>query len=195
MRVAVDGGDQGAICTQNNAKTLAYAGGTGGPIGVSLNGNDRAGNLYGTYCDASSDERIKDNIQPTAVDALAALQAIPVDQFDIKGPVITWFKAIGAEGNERAKILADNDKPVHQDIGLVAQKVRAVIADAVSVSSQTEMPEGSPMPPSMMTLIDASFTPYLIRAIQQLADTAIAAAARNDDLMERIIALEAKVNQ
>ena len=188
--------DNGAIseliATQTNAYRFGYTGGSGGPTGVALNGFDHSGNLYGIFVDALSDARIKENVRPTEVDALAALKAIPVEQFDVKAEAAAWLRATSAEPEDRARILAEA-APAHQAIGLVAQKVQAVIADAVSVSTQTDMPEGSPIPPNALRLIDAGFTPYLIRAVQQLAERDEVLTAECEALRARIAALEGRL--
>jgi hypothetical protein len=163
----IDGGAaSGTLCTQTNAKLFSYTGGTGGPTGVSLNGYDLNTQLYGIYVDAVSDERIKENIQPTDIDALAALLNIEVNQFDIKADVAHYLSSLGLSEEQKA---AKEPESAHIPIGLVAQQVKSIISEAVNVLVHPEPPEESPMPADMHTLIDANFTPYLIRAIQQLA--------------------------
>jgi hypothetical protein len=158
-----------ALCTQNNAQVFGYVGGTGGPTTITLNGQDLNGTLYGIYVDAVSDARIKQNIAPTEVDALATLLNIPVTQFDIKAEAAAWLGAVGqTPERQREAVRAPDIAPAHVAIGMVAQEVQQVIPEAVNVLVNPDPPEGSPLPPDMHTLIDASFTPYLVRAIQQL---------------------------
>ena len=153
-----------------NARNLSYATGTGGPTGVSLNGNAASGTLYGTYCDAVCDERIKQNIKPTSVDALKIVNAIPIDEFEIKAPVVGWMAAVNEpERAARARMMGAA-KPRHVPIGLVAQKLQALIPEAVYASADDRPPEDSPLPPNVLTLADAQLTPYLLRAIQQLTE-------------------------
>jgi hypothetical protein len=151
----IDGTTSGFLCTQTNAKALAYAGGSGGPTGVSLNGYTLGGQIYGIYVDVVSDERIKEYISPTDIDALTTLLNISVDQFDIKATA--------------AHLFGRKPSAIHIPIGLVAQKVQRHIPEAVNVLDNSNAPEGSTIPSDMHTIIDANFTPYLIRSIQQLA--------------------------
>jgi hypothetical protein len=166
-----------ALCTQTNASKFSYASGGGGPAGVSLNGYDQSSNFYGIFVDASSDARIKDNVAPTDVDALAALLNVPITQFDIKADAAAWIGATGKSIEERDAMMRDA-QPAHVPIGMVAQEVQPIIAEAVGVLVNPDPPPDSPLPPDMHHLIDASFTPYVIRAIQQLAARLAAVEAR-----------------
>ena len=160
----IDNGGAGSFfATANNAKTFGYAGGTGGPIAVSLNGLDFSGNLYGIFVDAASDERIKENIRDTEVDALAVLAALPVRAFDVKAEVAAHLAGIGKTPEERA-LIVPAPAPVPVPIGFVAQEVKALIPEAVSI---TQQPEGSVLPADMHNLIQQNMVPYLVRAIQQ----------------------------
>jgi hypothetical protein len=163
------GAAQRFICTANNAQSFAYATGSG-PIGVYLSGQTFDTTAYGIHVDFGSDERIKENIAPTEVDALAAINQLHVSQFDVKADVAAWFASIGKSADERAAIMA-GAQPAHVPIGLVAQDVQAVIPAGAYANPQAgdDMPEGCPLPDNMMSLVDAAFTPYLVRAIQQLA--------------------------
>jgi hypothetical protein len=165
----VDNSQQGNILTQTNARNFGYAGNAGGPTGVTCNGYDLSNNLYGTFVDAISDIRIKENIAPTQVDALATLLKIPVTEFTIKADAAAWLKSTGMSADERAATLAD-PQPAFVPIGLVAQQVEPEIPEATNVLVHPDPPEGSPFPADMMHLIDAGFTPYFLRAIQQIAE-------------------------
>ena len=147
-----------------NARNLSYAAG-GGPLNQSLNGNAANGTLYGIVCDAVCDERIKQNIRPTSVDALN-INAISIDEFEIKAPVVGWMATVNEpERDARARIMSAA-KPRHVPIGLVAQKLQALIPDAVYASSQDRLPDDSSPSPNVLTLADTQLTPYLLRAIQ-----------------------------
>jgi hypothetical protein len=159
------GGSTGVICTQTNANLLGLAGGTGGPTGVSLNLFDNGGQLFGIYADAVSDERIKDNIRNTEVDALGVIGAVPVRAFDVKGEVAAWSRSVGKTTEQRQEMLA-SATPAPVPIGFVAQEVGLHIPEAVGIQSVPQ-PEGSPLPENMQTLIQQNMVPYLWRAIQQ----------------------------
>ena len=163
-----------------SARSLTYATG-GGPLGINLNGNATNGTLYGIYCSVSCDERIKQNIRPSKVDALAAINAIPIDEFEIKAAVVGWHQSVDEQDKDERLRLMRKAKPRHVPIGVVAQKLQAVIPEAVYASSQADHPEESPLPPNVLTLADAALTPYLLRAIQQLTD-------RVNDLEARLAA-------
>lgn len=79
--------DEGAVIRAipfaTNATDLSYAGGTGGPTGISLNGRAFSGDLFGIYVDALSDRRVKHNIKASDVDVLGVINAIPVVSFDL----------------------------------------------------------------------------------------------------------------
>jgi len=100
------------------------------------------------------DERIKQNIRPSPVDALGILNAVPIDEFEIKAEVVGWMSRREAG-------------PEHVPIGIVAQKLQALIPEAISITPQSY---GSPLPADLLTLVDAKLTPYLLRAIQQLTE-------------------------
>jgi hypothetical protein len=156
-----DGGAGGFFATANNARSFGYAGNTGGPHGVSLNGNSFDNTLWGIFVDAVSDERIKENITDTQVDALAVLISIPVRAFDIKAQYAAHFAGVGKTPEEQALIVPT---PTPVAIGFVAQEVKALIPEAVNVLQQ---PEGSVLPADMHTIIQQNMVPYLVRAIQQ----------------------------
>jgi Chaperone of endosialidase len=101
----------------------------------------------------ASDARLKDNIRDTEIDALAAVLATPVRSFE-------W--------NDEGRKLMPYAEPV-VPIGFVAQEVEQTMPDAVGTVALIG---------DTRHLIDQNFTPYVIRAIQQLA--------------ERVATLEAK---
>ena len=157
------------VIATGNARNLSYAAG-GGPLNQSLNGNAANGTFYGIICDAVCDERIKQNIRPTSVDALKIVNAIPVDEFEIKAPVAGWMATVNEPDRDARARTMSAAKPRHVPIGLVAQKLQALIPDAVYTSPDDRPPEDSPLPPNVLTLADAQLTPYLLRAIQQLTE-------------------------
>jgi hypothetical protein len=181
LEIAINGGGQGNIWTQVQNDTRYVQQSNGNFFGFEAN----SGNLYmhgtdGTtwfYCLVAftSDERIKQNIKPSAVDALSLLRQIPLDEFDLTDDVVGWMQ----QGQEGSKIAA---MPAHYDIGMVAQKVQPLIPRAVFVAAQArtiddvhaspppdDVYASSPLPDDMLAINDQAFIPYLIRAVQQLA--------------------------
>ena len=156
------------IATTTNVFDTQFAGGGGGPTGVVFGGHDVPGTWYYCYVDYTSDERIKANIVPSAVDALTVLRQIPVDQFDIKAAVAAWFASVGKPTEERAQMMA-NAQPAHVPIGFIAQKLKPLIPDAVYIGPQSNDVPGSPLPRDTLTINAQALVPYLVRAIQQLA--------------------------
>jgi hypothetical protein len=102
---------------------------------------------------APSDARLKENIVPTLVDALAVVCATEVSQYDWIAHDDTTFKVA----------------PTHVPIGLVAQTLGVLAPDAVRVTPQ---PEGRPawMPEDLQFPDDRTTVAYVWRAIQQLND-------------------------
>jgi hypothetical protein len=92
-----------------------------------------------------SDGRLKADIRDTEIDALAAIIATPVRAF-------SW----NAEGISLQPHITDP----HVDIGFVAQEVEETMPSAV---------EASPFGDHTLHMVDHNVTPYLVRAIQQLA--------------------------
>ena len=119
----------------------------------------------------ASDTRLKTNVKPSEVDALALLRKIPIESFD-------WIEEI-RDGihppTAEEAISADNarsnaDKSLHVQLGWIAQHVQEVMPDWVKVSRNT--PDRPAHLPEYMHRIDPQHAgvPYLIRAIQQIAD-------------------------
>lgn len=128
-------------------------------------------NSFATNFDAQiaamSDVRIKENIAPTGIDALATLNAIPVTQFDIKAEVEGHYASLGKEGAERDDAIA-HARPRHVGIGLVADDVQPHIPEMVFDGG--EQGPNSPLPDHGLKLAQQNAIPYLIRAIQQLTE-------------------------
>lgn len=123
------------------------------------------------------DERIKKDIAPTKVDALATLCALPVEEWTTKPEVVEWFKL--NKDDETKQRLADN---AFVRIGITAQRAKEVDPGLVYVADQSKpiegKPEGSPLPDDLLQCDSASFMPYFVRAIQQLNDKIAALEAR-----------------
>lgn len=166
----IDGGAVAKfICNTSNFRDLVLSG-AGGPTSTALYGYDIPGSAYGIYVDTiTSDERIKDNIKPTTVDALEALTTLEVSAFDVKGPVAAWFANVAKDMPERLAAMEDA-QPVHVPIGFVAQRIQVQVPEAVTAGIPHQEPEGSPMPPDSLSVVRQEMIPYLVRAIQQLAD-------------------------
>jgi hypothetical protein len=155
------------ICTKINAADLNLVGGTGGPTGISMNLLDNAGSLYAIYVDAVSDERIKDNIRNTELDATALVMSVPVRAFDIKAEVAAWQRSVGNTPEQREQMMREA-MPVHVPLGFVAQELREAVPEAVRTPpSNYRQPEGSPLPDDLLTFSAEALVPYLWRAVQQ----------------------------
>lgn len=113
------------------------------------------GGIFGTILGPASDVRIKENIKPSDVDALAALSNIPMVRYELKHSVKEWYN--------RTK----NPSPQSAKIGMVSQSVEKYIPEAVGIIPPVA--PDSPFPEKTQTLKMNEFVPYLIRAVQQLA--------------------------
>jgi hypothetical protein len=149
------------IGTTTNVWDTQYYYPGGGPTGGVFSGHDSPGTWYYCYIDFTSDERIKNNIVPSEIDALGILKQVPVDQYDIKPEVAGSFRALG--GIHGREVPASSG---HVAIGLVAQKLQALIPEAVYVGPQ---PGDNALPEDCHNITLPAITPYLIRAVQQLA--------------------------
>jgi hypothetical protein len=130
---------------------MSFAMITGGYLGASPD-NGSSGFNYAPNA-SFSDQRLKIDIRDTQVDALAAILATPVRAF-----------SLNEEGKKRLPSL-----PEHFRVGLVAQEVEKTMPEVVHTLPEVD---------DMRMIRDHLITPYLIRALQQLA--------------ERVSALEAK---
>lgn len=119
-----------------------------------------------------SDAKLKKNIRLSDVDALSAIRKAQLYSFDWK-----------------------NAELGHVDIGLIANQLQECVPEAVKdgympslVADQEKHAAGSETEKETIKQIDIiKLLPYLIKAIQQLADKA-------DDQEKRITALEEKIN-
>ena len=173
------------ICTQFNAQNLGLVSSGFGPSGIMLNLQDNAGNSGSIYVEVWSDSRLKKNIRPTEVDALGLIEAIPVRAFAYTEPVADLYARIG--GRERRP----GDAEIR--LGLVAQELQALIPEAVSrLPPDIHQPEGSPLPDDALLIAHAPLVPFLVRAVQQLAEQNNALTVRLAAMEARIAALETK---
>ena len=116
--------------------------------------------------DALSDQRIKKDIAPTTVDALAVINAIPVRQYSIRGEFRTATQP-AYSNSEPIEQTPKADYPVA--IGLVTQEVSPLIPDMVSVPPAVPGLNLNPdVPADLQHIVLQQAVPYLIRAIQQL---------------------------
>ena len=162
------GGFEGQIVT-GNARNLNFGTG-GGPTGWVLYGLNTGGTQMAILVSVVSDERIKQNIRPSQVDALQIINAIPIEEFEIKASVAGWFQGSDEQSSEERARLMREAEPEHVPIGIVAQKLQALVPEAVIVSPQADHPDDSPLPPNMLSLNEAKLVPYLLRALQQLTE-------------------------
>jgi hypothetical protein len=173
----IDGGAvQKWICNSTNWRDLSLVA-SGGPTTTAVVGYDIPGNAYFVYVDVIvSDERIKENIAPTQVDALSSITGLEVSEYDVKGPAVGWFANVDKDTAGRLAAMADAE-PVHVPIGFVAQRIKDYIPEAV-VSGLGNQPEGSPIPHDALNIVSQEMIPYIVRAIQQLSERLDALEAR-----------------
>jgi hypothetical protein len=131
----------------------------GGTWAMLVQQNDGANQIF--FPAAYSDERLKTNIQPTQVDALAAIAAVEVVEYD-------WNEDGLTIGHIHSQLK-------HVEIGVIGQQ---------AVDHVPEMFEAGPVPlPNgdteyRMTFHPEKDVPYLIRAIQQQQELIVALTAR-----------------
>jgi len=131
----------------------------GGTWAMLVQQNDGANQIF--FPAAYSDERLKTNIQRSQVDALAALAAVEVVEYD-------WNEDGLTIGHIHSQLK-------HVEIGVIGQQ---------AVEHVPEMFEAGPVPlPSgdteyRMTFHPEKAVPYLIRAIQQQQDLIVALTGR-----------------
>jgi hypothetical protein len=166
-RVAVDGGDQGYLI---NGRPW---GGWYSPYMQMWNPNgwcycwSTSGAIRWTYT-WDSDRRLKKNIVPATIDALGAINQLKVYELDYTPPLI--------------------DAPTrHMECAIIADEIEHLIPSAYS--GPIDIPDGTP---SYAAINILPLTCTLIRAFQQLTDKVTSLNTRNDELLERIIALEAR---
>ena len=129
-------------------------GGQGGPTSIAYFGaNAVNSNVAIAYADFWSDETLKTDIQPTKVDALAALNGLDV---------------VSHGWNEKAKIpYGDLIEDSQVNCGLIAQQVKAMDPTlATAFGAETEQGKMDPA----LIINKKELVPYLIRAVQQLSE-------------------------
>src|SRR5262249_54373597 len=104
-----------------------------------------ASGFFFTSSGSFSDARLKKDVQPTKVDALAALMGTPIHEFK-------W--------NEEGMKLSPY-KEEFVPIGFIAQEVQETMPIAVNAHD---------LAGGMLHLLDDNMTAYIVRAIQQLAE-------------------------
>jgi hypothetical protein len=169
-RVAVDGGDQGYFIRS------APWGGWYQPYMEMWNPNgwyyswSTSGAVRWTYT-WDSDRRLKKNIVPATIDALGAINQLKVYELDYTPPL-------------------KDAHTHHMECAIIADEVEPLIPSAYS--GPVDMPDGTP---SYAAINILPLTCTLIRAMQQLTDKVTSLTTRNDELLERIIALEARLGR
>lgn len=123
---------------------------TGGPNGGQFDAQDGNGNVMYFWNQGWSDNRLKTNIRDSEIDALGAILATPVRAFDWNDLGHRYMPGV------------DN-----LPIGLVAQEVEETIPTAVFTASNDSAFNRLT---DMKTISDTRIIPYLIRALQQLAE-------------------------
>lgn len=117
-----------------------------------------------------SDVRIKENIAPSKVDALATLTAIETVEFDF----------IAQEGDGRSATER------HNSLGFLAQQVKEHVPEAIRVMNGEFKPAGgTPSTLDLHSVDNVALVPYLVKAIQQQQELIVA-------LQNRVSALEGK---
>lgn len=150
--------DNGAVnrnlLFNNNARELAVINGDG-PLNKSLSMLETGGAAWEVFLDKASDQRIKNNIRPTEVDALQVICSTPVMAFTVR----------------------DED----ERIGFVAQQLQRTIPEMVHVVDQTTNPDKT-VPRDLHVVVMQLGVPYLFKAVQQLAARVEALEAKLADL-------------
>jgi hypothetical protein len=137
---------------------MAIVGTGSSPSGLALSCTNAANTVaYWLWVDSGSDERIKENIEPSEVDALAAVIALPVRQFDFIPQAADALRT-PAKGRVSS---------YHVPIGLVAQEVAGLIPDMDIIVPQPDGRDPS-LPQDLHAIVLPNAVPFLIRAIQQL---------------------------
>lgn len=138
------------VSDHRGSATLSYLfeGKNSGTTTVHINNGGNIYNANGTYAQISSDERLKENIENlpnTTLDKLMNVNAVTFNWKD-------GFSDVGLESDET-------------HTGFIAQNVQTYFPDLVHPSpiKKEKIPFEDPL-----TINQAGFTPYLVKAIQQL---------------------------
>jgi Chaperone of endosialidase len=152
--------NQGGIPLTGDIAQMAIIGDGSSPTGLAFSCTNTANTVaYWIWVSAGSDIRMKRNIEPTAFDALAAICAIPVRQFDFDPKASDTLRGAGP-GTKRIR-------SYRVPLGLVAQEVMGIIPEMDIVVPQPEGHDPA-IPTDLHAIALPNAIPYLIRAIQQL---------------------------
>jgi hypothetical protein len=169
----IDGtGAEVVVPSSVNFTNPGFTGGMGGPTGVALSSQAFEGTVFNCYVDTTSDERLKRDIAPSSVDALALLRTIQVSQYTIAAETqaILWQ----GDGSKTPMPIQRDDVRAGGDVqvalGLIAQHVEAVLPDAAYTLPQLTNPD---LPDDLRVVSLPNLVPYLLRAVQQLADRVV----------------------
>ncbi|MBS7812337.1 tail fiber domain-containing protein [Roseococcus pinisoli] len=143
----------------------------GGTWALAINSNDGQNAIY--FPTAWSDSAFKENVSPTSVDALSALRALEMVQYD-------WNDDGLYVGNIRRELK-------HVPLGVIGQQA-IEHASEMFEAGPTTLTDGSTA--YRITFHPERAVPRLIRALQQMADKADSV---EDVLLARIAALEARI--
>lgn len=174
-----------ATADGNNVDTLAYSRLSDGRFivssnaGLEVHGHPAAvtseftanvvvrGTLWYGAAGPVCDERIKQNITPSKIDALGALNKLNVVEYDLRPEVHEWY------GGSRKR---------HANVGLVSQQVAQYIPEAITQApdrpDQDSLPKN--MPKNVQGLRTDDLVFYLIRAVQQLSNEVTELKAKVD---------------
>lgn len=133
----------------------------GGPVGTVFNFFSATG-TFAIIVDAVSDERIKQDIRDTEIDALAVISELQVRSYGIRPEIAAYYASVGQSDPVPPKSEAT---PV--PIGFVAQELKRHIPEAVSIIPQVDC---APLPDNIHSVHLDKIVPYLVRAIQQLQE-------------------------
>jgi hypothetical protein len=161
LRFSGGGGLQnpGGVSLVGDIANMTFAANGGSPSGIAFQGTNAANTVgYFVWTDAGSDIRIKHNIEPSEVDALAAILSIPVRRFDFDQR---------ASDALRGPLASPRVTSYHVPLGLVAQEVQGIIPEMDVVVMQPEGRDPA-IPADLHAIVLPNAVPYLIRAIQQL---------------------------
>jgi Chaperone of endosialidase len=134
----------------------------GGTWAMLVQQNDGGNQIF--FPAAYSDERLKTDIRPTQVDALAAIAAVEVVEYD-------WTE----EGLTHARRAPDRQRV---KIGVVAQRVQQQIPEMVLHQPEQAATDAMGATPATWNIKPDEAVPYLIRAIQQQQELIVALTAR-----------------
>jgi hypothetical protein len=143
--------------------------------GVATISVDNGGAVYGLA--NASDKRMKCDIASSTYDCLDTVTKLPLREF-------RWKQLDDPNKLNEARSVSDSNLT---RIGMIAQEIHSIIPEAVRVGDDFTEKLGRVWDFDRNVMVS-----LLIGAAQQLSDKVVALTTRNDDLLERIIALEAR---